>query len=123
MAQPMRSTMKHTHQHAVGESIVLKVLINHLLDLLDPSMPQAWMIDGSLEHNALQLISEYSVNQLSADLSHSDVHNGMINCTEAMAILADPLSDLELSSITRNELEQTIIDLHRDLENVAETNE
>ena len=115
--------MKHTHQHAVGESIVLKVLINHLLDLLDPSMPQAWMIDGSLEHNALQLISEYSVNQLSADLSHSDVHNGMINCTEAMAILADPLSDLELSSITRNELEQTIIDLHRDLENVAETNE
>lgn len=112
----------HCHQ-AVGESIVLKVLINHLLDLLDPNLPQAVMSATSLEQNALQLITDYSSYRLYASLTPSDIQAGIINCNDALAILADPLADVELSSITRSNLEQTVLNLRGDLEDVTETNE
>ncbi len=99
-----------------GETIALKILINHLMNLLDPASQALHNTTSTLESDALLLISTYQTSQLSPYLSSADITEGLDDCEEAQLILDDPGSEIELSTTTAMNLKATIANIQGDLQ-------
>lgn len=99
-----------------GETLALKILINHLMNLLDPSSQATHNTTSSLEDDALLLISTFQTSQLSPTLSSAEIYEGIEDCEEAQIILNDPGSEFELSISTAMNLEATIASIQEELE-------
>ena len=106
-----------------GETLILKVLINQILDLFDVQALGSTMRNGSLEHDAVGLISVYQSSALRSSLTDSQVVDGLRNCQEVMHILLDPNAEYELSIRVRNDLLETVDYLIGDLEHANSIND
>jgi len=113
--------IKAGHQHSrltPGESIALKILINHLMNLLEPTTQEIHNTMSTLENDAILLITTYQTSQISSSLSSAEITAGRDDCDEAQLILNNPDSEIELSTSTAMDLEATIASIREDLENV-----
>lgn len=99
-----------------GETLALKILINHLMNLLDPASQAVHNTTSTLESDALHLISTYQSSQINPSLSSQDITDGLEHCEEAQIILNDPGSEIELSTTTAMNLEATIANIQGDLQ-------
>tara|TARA_E500000318_G_scaffold14854_1_gene14574 strand:- start:150305 stop:150796 length:492 start_codon:yes stop_codon:yes gene_type:complete len=106
-----------------GETLILKVLINHILDLFDVQAAGSTMRNGTLEDDAAGLVSVYQSSALRSGLTDSQVTDGLGDCHEVQHILLDPNAEYELSDQMRNELMRTVDYIIGDLEDASPIND
>ncbi len=106
-----------------GETLILKVLINHILDLFDVQALRSMVRNGTLEDDAAGLVSVYQSSALRSGLTDSQVAEGLGDCHEVQHILLDPNAEYELSNHMRNDLMRTVDYIIGDLEDASPIND
>ena len=102
----------------INESLVLKMLIQSMMDLIDTGQSRAFELSQTLDGDATVLKTSFAINGLRTTLSSQEVLDGLEATEDALNLLNDPGIELDITPSMIPELIQTISAIHQELSNV-----
>lgn len=107
--------LNDTYSMQANETLVLKILIQSMMDLIDSSQMRAGMSTSTLDIDAVMLETEYWQNGLSPALSSQQILDGLADANESLALLNDPDAELDITPSMIPELIETISSIQEEL--------
>ena len=102
----------------INESLVLKMLIQSMMDLINPGQTRAFELSQTLDSDAVVLKTSFAIIGLRTTLSSQEVLDGLEVTEDALNLLSDPEVELDITPSMIPELIQTISAIHEELSNV-----
>lgn len=102
----------------INESLVLKMLIQSMMDLINTGQTRALELSQTLDGDATVLKTSFAINGLSTTLSTQEVLDGLEATEDALNLLNDPGIELDITPSMIPELIQTVSAIHQELSNV-----
>lgn len=104
-----------TYRMKANETLVLKMLIQSMMDLIDSTQARSKLLSQTLDSDAVMLEVEYGQNGLRSTLSGQEILDGLSDANESLALLSDPDSELDITPSMIPDLIETISSIQEEL--------